>query len=90
MPSGTRTSLANLNKVSMPGSAPATELFHINIQSGYRGMGMGQKTYQRILECGECRRTPEDGEPMWEMCGMHICEACADSDDEPGETNEPR
>lgn len=43
---------------------------------------MGLKTYQRILECQECERTPEDGEPMWEMCGGYTCQDCIDKDDD--------
>ena len=43
---------------------------------------MGQRTTQRILECGDCERIPEDGEHMWEMCGEYICSTCIDKDDE--------
>jgi len=43
---------------------------------------MGNKTYQRILVCGDCGRTPDDGEPMWEMCGEYICEQCIYKDDD--------
>ena len=43
---------------------------------------MGGRTYQRILECSECRRVPEHGEPMWEMGGEHWCEECCDKDEE--------
>jgi hypothetical protein len=43
---------------------------------------MGLKTYQRILECGDCGRIPDDGEPMWEMCGQYICETCIDKDED--------
>jgi len=46
---------------------------------------MGHRTTQRILECGDCGRTPEDGENMWEMCGKYICATCI-IDDEPEET----
>lgn len=46
---------------------------------------MGQRTTQRILECGDCGRTPEDGEYMWEMCGKHICSTCIEKDEEPEE-----
>lgn len=46
---------------------------------------MGHRIYQRILKCGDCERIPDDGEPMWEMCGKYICETCIDKDDdEPG------
>lgn len=51
---------------------------------------MGYKIYQRILECGCCGRTPEDWEPMWEMCGEYICETCIDKDeDEYEDEDEP-
>lgn len=42
---------------------------------------MGRRTIQRILECGDCGRTPEDGERMWEMCGKYICTNCIDKDE---------
>jgi len=43
---------------------------------------MGYMTIQRILECNDCERIPEDGEPLWEMCGVYICQDCIDKDDE--------
>ena len=43
---------------------------------------MGQRTTQRILECDDCGRTPEDGEYMWEMCGKYICSTCIDKEEE--------
>ena len=42
---------------------------------------MGHRTTQRILECGECGRTPDDGEYMWEMCGEYICVSCINKDE---------
>ena len=41
---------------------------------------MGQRTTQRILECSECHRTPEDGEYMWAMGNGHWCEECCDNE----------
>ena len=43
---------------------------------------MGQKTYQRILQCSECGDTPNDGEPLWEMGGDHWCEDCCNKDED--------
>jgi hypothetical protein len=43
---------------------------------------MGQRITQRILECGECGRTPDDGEYLWEMCGEYICSECIDKSDD--------
>ena len=43
---------------------------------------MGQRVIQRILECGDCGRTPDDGEYMWEMNGQYICSECIDKPDE--------
>jgi hypothetical protein len=43
---------------------------------------MGHRVTQRILVCGDCGRTPEDGEYMWEMCGEYICTDCIDKEDE--------
>ena len=40
---------------------------------------MGHITYQRILECAQCGKTPEDGEAMWDMCGAYYCEDCVDN-----------
>jgi len=37
---------------------------------------MGHRTTQRILECDVCGNTPDDGEYMWEMSGVHWCEPC--------------
>jgi len=42
---------------------------------------MGQRIIQRIRECETCKRTPDDGEYMWEMCGNMICENCIDLDE---------
>jgi hypothetical protein len=39
---------------------------------------MGNRTYQRILECDICGRIPEDGEPMWSMGSGYWCEPCCD------------
>jgi hypothetical protein len=39
---------------------------------------MGYRTTQRILTCDECKETPEDGDHMWEMCGVHVCADCID------------
>ena len=46
---------------------------------------MGRRTTQRILVCDECGRTPEDGEYLWEMCGVYICAECIDKDESGGE-----
>ena len=43
---------------------------------------MGRRTTQRILECDVCGNTPNNGEPMWEMCGEFWCESCCDKDNE--------
>jgi len=40
---------------------------------------MGHKTYQRILTCKQCDNTPEDGEPLWDMCNGWYCEDCVDN-----------
>jgi hypothetical protein len=42
---------------------------------------MGRRVTQRILECGECGRIPDDGEYLWEMGGEYICSDCIDKDD---------
>lgn len=42
---------------------------------------MGHRTYQRILECSQCGRTPEDGEPMWQMGSEYWCEDCCNKDE---------
>ena len=42
---------------------------------------MGQRITQRICKCETCKRTPDDGEYMWEMCGDMICENCIDLDE---------
>jgi hypothetical protein len=39
---------------------------------------MGNKTYQRILTCSICNKTPDDGEPLWEMITDFWCETCID------------
>lgn len=41
---------------------------------------MGQRITQRIYECGDCGRFPQDGEHMWEMSGENICSLCVDKD----------
>ena len=49
---------------------------------------MGRRVIQTILECGHCRRIPENGECMWEMGSEgYICEECIDKDrdEEPSE-----
>ncbi len=46
---------------------------------------MGHRITQKIYECAECKRTPEDGEYMWEMCGNMICADCIDKDEEAAE-----
>jgi hypothetical protein len=44
---------------------------------------MRRKVTQRILECVECGKTPDDGDPMWEMHNGYWCEdCCAKEDDE--------
>jgi hypothetical protein len=43
---------------------------------------MGQRTYQRILDCAVCNQTPEDGEPLWDMGGEYWCEKCCNDDHE--------
>ena len=42
---------------------------------------MGQRTYQRILTCSECGKTPNDGEPMWEMSGEYWCKSCCENEE---------
>ncbi len=49
---------------------------------------MGHRTTQRILECDDCRRIPDDGEYMWEMCGRYICKDCIDKEEESNEEKE--
>ncbi len=44
---------------------------------------MGHRTRQRILVCAVCDKTPEDGEPLWEMCGEYWCEDCCDKEENP-------
>ncbi len=44
---------------------------------------MGHRVTQRILECSDCGRTPDDGEYMWEMCREYICKECIDKEEEP-------
>ena len=41
---------------------------------------MGNRTTQRILTCGVCGKTPDDGDYMWEMGNAPWCEPCCDSD----------
>ena len=43
---------------------------------------MGHRVTQRILECGICCKTPEDGEYLWEMNGQHWCQDCCDEAEE--------
>jgi len=43
---------------------------------------MGYRTTQRILECAQCKETPDDGEYLWEMCGSYYCEKCVDNIEE--------
>ncbi len=45
---------------------------------------MGHRTTQRVLTCHQCKRTPEDGEHLWDMCGYYYCADCVDNieDDE--------
>ena len=43
---------------------------------------MGRMVMQRILECHECGKTPDDGEKMWEMPEGFICEQCSEKDEE--------
>lgn len=62
----------------------STKAFTGTNQTNHRlggGGEVGNKVYQRILECGWCGRTPEDGEPMWEMSGEYVCETCLDDED---------
>jgi len=42
---------------------------------------MGRMVIQRILECNDCGKTPEDGEKLWEMCGVYICEKCIEKEE---------
>ena len=42
---------------------------------------MGHRVYQRIRMCDGCGEIPEDGSPMWEMCGEYLCEDCVDCAD---------
>ena len=44
-------------------------------------MIMGHRTIQRILECANCKTTPDDGEYLWEMCGDFLCEKCVEMPD---------
>ena len=37
---------------------------------------MGRRITQRILQCADCQRIPDDGEYMWEMPGGYLCEEC--------------
>jgi len=46
---------------------------------------MGHRIIQRILECNDCKRTPDDGEDMWEMSGHHICVDCIDKEEDVAE-----
>lgn len=54
---------------------------------------MGRRVIQRILICDLCGKTPEAGEPLWEM-GLEVwCEECCNKeeifdDDEPKENTE--
>ena len=43
---------------------------------------MGHRVTQRIIECSVCRKTPDDGEYLWEMSGEYWCEDCCNKDDE--------
>jgi hypothetical protein len=43
--------------------------------------------WQRILVCDECGRTPEDFEPLWEMCGLYICADCIEKPDDEKKTD---
>ncbi len=50
---------------------------------------MGYRHIQRILVCGWCENTPEDGETLWEMGGDFMCQACSDKlDQDEGEAEE--
>ena len=40
---------------------------------------MGRRITQRIIECDECGRIPDDGEYLWEMAGDYICHSCIDT-----------
>ena len=52
---------------------------------------MGHKFIQRIHECAECGRTPDDGEPMWDMPDGPWCEECCNQDeDEAAEAQQRR
>ena len=52
---------------------------------------MGYRTTQRILECDECKETPDHGEYLWEMCGVYICAACIEKmENESEDENEAR
>ncbi len=39
---------------------------------------MGHRVTQRIFECDVCDVIPEDGQYLWEMCGVHWCEDCCE------------
>jgi len=41
---------------------------------------MGHRTTQRILQCSQCKETPEDGDYLWEMCGEYLCEDCVEAE----------
>lgn len=49
---------------------------------------MGQRLTQRIFECTECGKIPDDGEHIWEMGANELwCQECCDRE-EPEDDNE--
>ena len=42
---------------------------------------MGNRITQRIRECYECVRTPEDGEHMWQMPDGYMCATCIEENE---------
>ncbi len=48
---------------------------------------MGHRVTQRIRECSQCGKIPEDGEYMWYMGYEIWCEECCNKEEE-GDENE--
>ena len=43
---------------------------------------MGHRITQRIHECSQCGKIPEDGEYLWYMGDEIWCEECCDKEEE--------
>jgi len=49
---------------------------------------MGHRITQRIHECSQCSKIPEDGEYMWYMGDEIWCEECCDKEEDEDEEND--